>query len=296
MTKLYDKCLTCDRPVRFGLVCRDKRKGCFQKETIFEWAIGCDPRKNGDEEEEEEEDRLASDRPDFTEASSTVGRGRVQLESGYTFFGDKRNGVRTATHSYPEALFRIGMFADWFELRIGQTFFSQRVNDNGVRTRDSGASDLYLGCKLALTLQKGIMPETAIILQGTVPSGADVFTGNRVLYGFNYLFGWDITEFITLGGSFQLNKFVDDNNQSYALFAQSLTVGYKLTENLNAYTEWFAFYPTGATNSDGGAQHYYDGGFQYFVTNNFALDIRIGVGLSRSAEDFFTGAGFVARY
>src|SRR5687768_2148528 len=31
---------------------------------------------------------LASDRPDFTEASCTVGRGVCQLEMGYTYFHD----------------------------------------------------------------------------------------------------------------------------------------------------------------------------------------------------------------
>jgi hypothetical protein len=317
LTTLYEPCLTCNRPLRYGHTSCKPHRGCFQKPTLFEWSIGCDPKEkngngngngngegasngngngNGAPEEPEEEDRLASDRPDFTEASSTVGRGRVQLESGYTYVRDNGGGVRTRVHSYPEALFRIGMFADWFELRIGQTFFSQSVNDGVTRITDSGAADLYLGVKLGLTQQKGVLPETALILQGTVPSGASAFTANRVLYGFNYLFGWDVTDFISFGGSFQLNKSVDDNGRSYALFAQSFTIGYTLTKNLNAYTEWFAFYPAGATATGGGAQHYFDGGFQYFVTNNFALDARAGFGASRSADDFFTGVGFVVRY
>src|SRR5262245_22091340 len=46
--------------------------------------------KNGDEAEkdakakpkEPEKDEIVTDRPDFTEASSTVGRGRIQLKSG----------------------------------------------------------------------------------------------------------------------------------------------------------------------------------------------------------------------
>jgi hypothetical protein len=304
MAKLYDPALTCDRPLRYGLFCRSKKKDCFQKATLFEWSVGCDPRKKdgngsgngGDEDEPEEEDRLQSDRPDFTEASTTVGRGRVQLEGGYTYFGDTTRGVRTITHSYPEALLRIGMFADWFELRLGETVFSETVTQNGIRTRNSGSADLYLGAKLALTKQKGVMPESALILQGTVPTGARAFTANRVLYGFNYLFGWDVTDIISVGGSFQANKSVDDTGRSYVLFAQSLTINYAIAKNLTAFTEWFAFYPAYANDTGSGGQHYYDGGFQYFVTNDFALDIRLGVGLSRSASDFFTGVGFVVRY
>ncbi len=50
------------------------------------------------------EEPLVTDRPDFTEASSTVGKGRVQVELGYTYFSDKNNGVRARAHSYPEVL------------------------------------------------------------------------------------------------------------------------------------------------------------------------------------------------
>lgn len=44
------------------------------------------------------------------------------------------------------------------------------------------------------------------------------------------------------------------------------------------------------------AIHYFNGGFTYRVTPNFQLDIRAGLGLSRAADDFFTGTGFAVRY
>lgn len=325
MAALYDKTLTSDRPVKYGGVCCKKHKGCFQKETLFEWSVGCDPRKNDGDDKKDgdgasepgDDERLTSDRPDFTEASSTVGRGRVQFEGGYTYIGDRNRGVRTHTHSYPEGLLRIGMFADWFELRLGQNVFAQSSrggrpagplpgpgfpaepgggNTGAARVSDVGASDLYLGAKLALTKQKGVLPETALIIQGTVPTGARAFTADRVLYGFNYLFSWELNDTLSFGGSFQGNSAVDDTDRNHIFFSQSLSVGYKLAKNLTGYTEWFAFYPAFATNTGGGAQHYLDGGLQYFLTKNFALDVRVGVGLSRSADDLFAGAGFVVRY
>ena len=44
------------------------------------------------------------------------------------------------------------------------------------------------------------------------------------------------------------------------------------------------------------ARYFADGGFTYLVTNNFQLDIRVGVGLNKHADDYFTGAGFAVRY
>lgn len=266
--------------------------------TLLEWKPGPEPK---DEPEEEgapkKEDPIATDRPDFTEASSTVGKGRVQLESGYTFIGDRSEGVTTHSHSCPEALLRIGMIADWFEFRIAQNFGNVRANspDGGVFSA-GGADDLYLGVKLFIAEQRGVLPETSFVIQSQVPTGHSNFTSNKVLPGFNLLYGWDVTEKVTLGGSSQANRAIDADNHGYVEMAQSLTVGYSYTEKLASYTEWFAFMPAGATAEGVTAQHYLNGGFTYKVTNNFQLDIRAGVGLSRNADDFFAGTGFGLRY
>lgn len=111
-------------------------------------------------EQSGEEDRLDADRPHFPEASTTVGRGRAILESGYTF---TKKGDSFLSHSAPEALLRVGMFADWFEFRIGQNLLHQRQTLAGETTTASGAQDLYLGMKLGLTEQHGWLPATVVI-------------------------------------------------------------------------------------------------------------------------------------
>jgi hypothetical protein len=261
--------------------------------TLLRWSAAKDEAKSADEPvEAPEPDVIATDRPDFTEASSTVGKGRIQLEAGYTYFRDRSGGITSHVHSYPEALFRVGMFADWFELRVGQNFAS----GGSPGLYDSGATDLYLGVKLGLTEQHRFLPEAALVIQTTVPTGADAFTSGKMLPGLNLLYGWDvIPDRITLGVSSQANAAVDDAGRSFALLAQSLTVGYGLTDKLGAYTEWFALFPHGATLG-GGPEYYFDGGFTYKVTNDFQLDVRAGVGLNRNATDYFTGVGFAYRY
>ena len=79
-------------------------------------------------------------------------------------------------------LWRIGMFAEWFEFRIaynhlsGSDIIAPLPIDNF-----SGGEDLYLGCKLGLTPQEGILPEMALILQMTVPTGHPDLTAGEVL-------------------------------------------------------------------------------------------------------------------
>lgn len=172
---------------------------------------------------------IVTDRPDFTEASSTVGRGVVQIESGYTYFSDTDGITETRTHSYPESLLRVGMFADWFELRCAFFYGTEEVN--GVR--DFGAEDLYLGAKLALTGQAGILPEMAIVPQITVPTGAAIFSADEVLPGVNFLYSWEVNDFISTAGSTQFNREIETlPGTGYSEFIQSWTIGYSLAEKL----------------------------------------------------------------
>jgi len=272
--------------------------------TLFGWQPG---PSNGDGTEviegssdapkPPEPDEIVTDRPDFTEASSTVGRGRIQLETGYTYSRDLDSGVRNA-HSYPEVLLRAGVFADWFELRLGQNYSHTKAfaGDGGV-FGTSGGEDLYLGVKLGLTEQKAYLPEMALVLQSTVPTGHRNLTSGRIHAGMNLLYGWDVVpDLLSFAGSSQGNSATDDDGQSYLELAQSVTVGYTITSRLGAYTEFFAFFPHGATAPDTVAQYYFNGGFTYKFTPNFQYDVRAGVGLNRHAEDFFVGTGFAVRY
>lgn len=292
-----------------------------QVKTLLEWKILADSEKekrdkgtgndssdksagnNGDEKNDYTEKRkdpreepLKSDRPDYTEASTTVGKGVIQFEGGYTYTHYSSAGNSLVSHSYPQSLFRVGLFADWFELRVGQNFAGVRSKDD-LNSSSFGAEDTYFGVKMALTEQKKILPETAVIIQSTIPTGNQDFTADKPLPGINFLFGWDIIkDKLSFGGSFQANKVVNDSRNSYVELSQSLTVGYTLNEKLGAFTEWYAIYPSGDNSSTNNPQHYFDGGFTYRLTNNIQFDINAGIGLSNQADDYFIGSGIVLRF
>mgnify|MGYP002624278287 CR=1 FL=1 len=278
---------------------------CCGPKTLFSWngCCGCceDLSDDGDSEdgdvdyELDLDEPLLTDRPDFTEASSTVGLGVVQLEMGYTFTEDTQAGVSTRSHSGPQALWRIGMFREWFELRIGQTLIEESVTVGGVRTTSSGFDDLYIGAKIALTEQCCCLPEMAIIPQATVPTGDRAFTTNQFMPGINWVYSWELNDCVAVAGSTQGNRARDDTGQYYTEFAQSATVALGLTDRLGAYSEWFAFFPHGANDPGTRPEHYFNGGFTYLLTNDIQLDIEAGVGLNDHADDFFVATGVAMR-
>lgn len=237
---------------------------------------------------------LVADRPDFTEASTTVGRGVAQLEIGYTYLFDSQGGDSTVAHSYPEPLLRVGILAEWLELRVGWNFAEQRTFSQGISTVETGSEDLYLGVKIALTPQEGLLPEMALIPQMTVPVGDVPFTAHEVLAGLNWIYSWEVNDCISLAGSTQGNGAIDDaTDRSYWEMAQSAVVGWGLTERIGAFTEWVGLFPHSADSAI--PEHYFNGGFTFHVTNNLMFDVRAGVGLNPSAADYFLGVGSAIR-
>ena len=234
---------------------------------------------------------LVTDRPDFTEASSTVGRGVAQLEFGYTYTFDDGGTTSTKSHSFPEPLLRYGVLADWLEMRIGWNYSDEE--SGGVSA--SGSEDLYLGFKVGMTPQDGFLPEMALIPQMTVPTGADAFSANEVLPGLNWIYGWEINDFLSTAGSTQFNRALDETTgDTYTEWAQSWTIAYSLTEKVGAYTEYFGFYPTSADTAS--PEHYFNGGFTYLISNDVQWDIRAGTGLNDAADDYFVGTGLSIRF
>lgn len=261
--------------------------------TLLESLFGRREEKK-DTKEPEEEERINPDRPHFPEASTTVGKGRFALESGYTV---NVKGSSFLSRSYPEALLRVGMLADWFEFRIGQGFLNEEQTVGGAKTRASGPQDLYLGVKLALTEQRHFLPEIALIPQITVPTGSRAVSAGRVLPGLNVDCGWEvIKERFNVELLVATNRVRDDIHRSHVELATGLTGASNLTRNLEAFVEWNAFYALGGTDQGTSSRHYAVGGFVYFITKDVAVDIRAGVGLNAHANDFLAGTGFSVRY
>ena len=261
---------------------------CQPRKTLFQWSncatfAGGPPGMN---------EPLVTDRPDFTEASTTVGRGVAQFEFGYTYTYDDDGTAQTRSHSAPEVLLRLGVLAEWLELRVAYNYGDVLETPGvGPATVANGSEDLFLGLKIALTPQVELLPELALIPQMTDPG----LTDGEVLPGVNWIYSWEVNDFISTGGSSQYNRAIDEaTSAAYGEFAQSWTIAYTLTERFGAYTEWFVLVPDGADSVR--TEHYFNGGFTFLLSNDVQFDIRAGVGASEASDDYFLGSGMSVRF
>lgn len=263
-----------------------------KKKWLLSWTGA---ESDADTDGESEVNRIITDRPHFSEASNLVGLGRVQVETGYSFFRDRSANTLTSTHSFPEPLLRVGILAEWFEFRLGYNYLIETTTmSGGANARNSGSDDVYVAAKLALAAQAGIFPEVAIFPQLRVPTGAPGITAGESLPGFNLAYSWVINPLIELECNTQLNRRRDDSEHFYTEFIQTANIEYDIGERIGAFTEWMCFIPSGSVVAQ--PQHYFHAGFVLFPTPNIQVDFHSAIGLNRDADDLaFTGMGLSIR-
>ena len=244
---------------------------------------------------------LVTDRPDFTESTDAVPRGRFQLEMGYTFTYDREEKDRVRNHTAPEFLLRVGLFDD-FELRLGWEGYSWSENQFEGQTRGGrsvirenwtqGSNDVLIGFKYKFFEQDGLRPHFGIIGALSMPSGSSSVSSGDVDPELVLLWAYDVTDWFSVAGNVGMAVPTEESGR-FLQTSSSLSAAFAVSDEVGTYVEYFGFYPN-ADNSD--AAHSLNAGVTYLITDNFQLDVRAGFGLNEEADDFFTGVGFSWRW
>jgi hypothetical protein len=246
-----------------------------------------------DDDKKDEKDRIETDRPDFTEGTSTVGKGVLQFEGGYTYTRAPDGKPALNEHNLPELLIRYGL-AERLELRCEwEGVVWTRADRNAASPENqTGCTDADFGFKYALTKQDKWRPATSIIVAVTAPCGSPTQSNQQVGAVVNYLYSWELSKKVTLAGSTN-HSWASEPDDWFSYIGQSLSLQYELSDRLGVFNEFYALFRRESENN--GTQCYYDGGLTYLVTKNFQLDWRAGCGLTDSSDRFFTGCGLAIR-
>jgi hypothetical protein len=240
------------------------------------------------------EERIETERHDFTQSTDTVGQGVVQIESGYSYFYKDKDEEIEHSHTTPETLVRVGL-SDDIEFRVRFTYDWRFID---VEEDLSGSQDLIWSFKLRTTDQQGWIPESAVELRATAPTGGSDWSLEEVAGGIDTIYGWELTEGCELYGSTGcsvngLGDFSllpeDPAGDQFVVWSQSVALAIELTDQVTFYNEWFGFLSHALENNV--TVSIYNLGVDYYLTENLVLDVRVGVGLSEDSDDFFTGVG-----
>ncbi len=240
------------------------------------------------------EERIETERHDFTQSAKTVGRGVTQVEAGYSYYYKDEKSEIENSHATPEMLLRIGL-SENIEFRLRWNYAWRFIEEGH---NEEGAQDLIWSIKLGITDQECWIPESALEIRNSAPTGGSDWSTERVEFGLDYIYRWELTEGLSLYGSTGfgtdgLGEFSlipeEQTKDRFIAWTQSVALGIDLTEKNTMYAEYFGLFSHAL--ADDFAQNYFNIGIDHYINDNFVVDIRVGKGLSPDSDDFFSGIG-----
>lgn len=228
-----------------------------------------------------QEEPLVTDRPDFTEAAVTIGKGRFQVETGVTAIQGRGGAREFGT----EALLRYGVAAR-SEIRLGLPAYSTARSD-GVS--QSGLGDTYAGAKFQLGPTRSGL-DISVIPAVFLPTGKREFSSRSVDPEVKLCLSKDLTQRMALSGMLYASYPTVDGDRNETL-QTTLSLGYAITERVGSFYELADTYPR-----HGGPEHLIHTGVTYQPTHNTQWDVHFGFGLNTNAPVSFLAGGYAIRF
>lgn len=224
------------------------------------------------------QDSIATDRPDFVEASSVVGRGRLQVETSVLLERDRTGPVRDRLFATP-TLLRYG---------IGESFELRAETDGRMDQRSigEGYADTSLGLKWHAMDANGKLPSVGVLLHADLDSGSRAFRGRGVRPSLRVVGEWELPAGYSLGVMPGVGIERDDGGR-YRYGILGVVLGKSINERLRGFVE--VAMPQIAHSEHGGTQASFDAGAAYLLSDTVQLDAMLSLGLnSRTPDTAFT--------
>jgi hypothetical protein len=230
------------------------------------------------------EEPLVTDRPDFTESSSAVGKGVLQLESGFTY-ADFSGGTDATTIG--EVLVRWGVL-EKLELRF---LLPTYARESGSGSSSSGFLSTGVGLKYELAEGGGSGfiggMEAALIAATTVPTGTADFASSDWQPSAVFSVSWELTPKAGIGANLGIARPAGDGNRFTTLWA-SAAFGVGLSDSTSAFFELIAF---NREEDRGPSTFTFQTGIVYLFNSDLQADLRVARRLTDQGVDFLVGAG-----
>jgi hypothetical protein len=243
-----------------------------------------------------EDDGLATDRPDFVESSSVVGKGVFQVETSLSFERDHGNGATIRTRSTP-TLLRYGV-SERLEFRVeSDGLLRQEVSAGGGTSTESGTADASLGAKWSLrgSNEASGQPALALLAHIDLDSGSAAFRGAGKVPSLRLIAEWELPGDASVGvmpGFFYGKN--DASGERYWGGILAATYSRPLTASTRGFVEIAG--QELRSKRHGGNVVTFDTGLVFAIDSDTQLDFSINLGLNEHTPDRTLSIGFSRRF
>ncbi|MEM9328049.1 MAG: transporter [Bacteroidota bacterium] len=224
------------------------------------------------------QEAISTERPSFSNSSSVLLPGRLNVESGFQF---QRVDDATDELVLNTTQLRYGV-NEHFELRFTWNLLQRDTQVEGANLSGTGWAPPVLGIKTQLLEGDGWIPETALIAEVALRGGSDIFSNDRLVPALRYSMGWSVGARGALTHTYNIFWALEDDR---ALNLLTLIYAHGITDDLTAFVELYSFLVKGESD------YRTDMGLIYLIKPRFQVDLSGGLGLSDISPDWFLDVG-----
>lgn len=231
-------------------------------------------------------EELVTDRPDETESPSVVPKGSFQ--SGIAYEEWEYSAVTEKEWTWNTTLLRYGLMEN-LELRLGTDVvqFREELAGTTLQRFETGFKPLLIGAKLAIAEEKGILPETGLLVHALLPFAAsEQYRPDETGFDLRFAFSHTINENAEI--AYNLGAEWHDDH-SRPVYIYTLAFEHDLSDKWGLFVEVY-----GDIESRESPEHFWDGGLTYLIAHNFQLDAFVGTGINNE-QRLRAGAGLSYR-
>jgi outer membrane putative beta-barrel porin/alpha-amylase len=236
------------------------------------------------------EPEFNSDRPGVADGSEDVGRGRVQIETGFQR-DSRKAGDDPRRETFFPTLVRIGFAEDW-EARLESDVYSWMRQSDG--TRAEGWAPFSLGFKYHFLEAQGAIPSVGAIVRLAPPSGSNGLRTRHTVGDVRLAADWELGSRWSLNPNIGLGFDEDDEGRRFSTRLLATTLAYRPVPKLELSIDLAAQSPEAHA---GRTAVLSSASLAYMFKRDLQVDLTLG---GRSAGSTppqrFLAAGFSVRF
>lgn len=185
----------------------------------------------------------------------------IQVETGFAYEKSTIANFRQETFIFNTSLLRYGLTSNC-EMRLQADYAQFKTENLNIH----GFNPLIAGTKLLISKARGIIPETSLLLNLTLPYvGEKQFRPDHLAPSLYLLMQNDLSEKVNI--CYNLGVEYDGESPVPSEFV-ALCLGYSFSDKFSGFVENYNWFSKGAK-----PDIYVDAGFAYLVSENIQLDL-----------------------
>ena len=228
-------------------------------------------------------EKIEPDRPGRSQTPFVVPKRKLQVETGFEW---KKEDEDQQEIQHPELVIKYGLLKH-LELRTRLLTVTDRFKQ--MSTSQSGLEPVEVGLKALITEGKGILPHSSFSAQLGIPGFASKnYTVNKVFPKLRLNLENEISEKLYLEYNVGAEWDGENNNPQWLV---SVSPHVEIGKKFQIFAETFTDMQVAEE-----PEVSVDAGLLYYLTNNVALDVAGGFGVSKKAPKSFVDIGFSFRF